>query len=1741
MINLTKEQNDIIKSNQADLIYVVTIHELNVASRNFSYNSIQYKPLITAISGFTHKLDLINKTINAPYISIQLSNIDQGNRISETYNLENYVNKNVVVKIGNNSIGLINIFEGTIRKITHNEISVNFECEDAVKEYLQTHINQGTTSSTSPIPNKFIPITYGRGYYAQGVMNTREASQETITINTGNNENVNHTKEYQSLIFDTVGLGTDTFQPIVEETIEEAFPEKNLQPENIAHKASMTLREGFSAPTDPDVLVDPRVGNTADLINQSVSCCFIWDEGNYHRVNMYNTPVGFMGYKYRYSNNEMTNEQYHLNFQTIKFKSDRTGLKIPIIKGLTHSEPSYILDQEIAEGFMDARFAEDSIGSHGNGYMKGIAECHTIRKPDQIKFVYTIDPYLQSEAEDAEVDMINYDEWKLILGNKLKIEDTMWDGDSNTGIFMMNPEGFESMQGDQVVYDWDYNDYITSSDYARGTVVESKALDAFRRVRKGLTFKFNKMNGSYECRTFVNARYLFTPPYLISDEDLYPILGYHNNFYIHYLADGDYYAQSVVGERGASQVIQQHYNFNLTDADQATDVNLRNCDAMRLPVDLESPIVKGKYVALNTSVGEHSYSAGSQYQFDITYGANIGSTDGNSDLDSLTHNLTGTLADKSHFPQWDSLDKFEELTFDINYDKAGSSGTNNNEHTASWGFVTHFTLHQVYGIDDCFNKKWASILQYGRKLESNSYCDPAFQTKNLLNQFGITAINTAQTNQNLVDGGWVGTDANDKSGWSYQIDEDKTIEEHLNNLFKETPLIPTINQNNEIDFKYVSTTYDILQYETPKTVIKINDIIKHKFSLTPQSEKIVPKLRVEYEYNHCSQQYEKFFPADQSYLMASELCTIGGNYQQPIISDVDKPLTLKLRHCQDSITAEKFAQHYLRLHCNQKLEAVIDLPISYLDYEVGDIVWFDKLINNNKAFGIDYTDNKIVHNGQQFFKFFMITSKTFSLNKITLKLIQMVNTTTNNEFIEDNMIRGCISPTATNYNPLATIDDASCNYISVCGDTSATNYNLDADGNHWEDLISLYNYNPNSQPLLDGNCNYNWNDYVDVGIETNVIPAEYRVTDTNTFTKPSDLIGEYNADFADEMINIYRVMNWSAVAFNANVFDLGIDNGNEYDVRINFTDVNIDGYSESDPNVQIPSVSIQLNNPVVNFLVKHDGEYKTIKSNDWGGHYSGNPVYVSMGDNGHVVHISIDVFKDMSYDDIARVFLEGVPSDEIIESRGGHILYNTTIGNIGAEDFIVYIIEVVFSGNIIVDIDGEDSLTLPIADQKKRFVHMIPISNLNEQLTGDLNTDGLITMEDVECMQHIVNNIEAGNEVPINCPDGSFVNYLNAFLHPAPNQFLINQESVALLNALIPIDEQNCFACNIVNCEGYQSPIVPLIYTNQNLCQELSIQETFTNCRIFSFDSAGDIMPNTLSNDPIIEGNYNNGRLEYNPIIHYSTSAGETDTLLYLIDINPVLIEFFNNIKNGGSYGTLNHILSNYSSWLDMEQAIMNNPDSTLNELFDVNQIKSFASDFLKLNNAKPIFKNFEFGWSGSYQQPEFLSYDVFDSYTASSMINGLKNLSPLKMYAYKNDGDIDYGNNIMPVELTIRAEIALASNPNLHNATTENSNINYYVNPQNMDNNLHRYRHLYLMDAYNFRILFNEILGDLQQKNYFSIMNKLFVKSIDPNNFKMANIAVTQQVDLSGTGLDKPTKLEFKPQKPINDNNDTF
>ena len=159
--------------------------------------------------------------------------------------------------------------------------------------------------------------------------------------------------------------------------------------------------------------------------------------------------------------------------------------------------------------------------------------------------------------------------------------------------------------------------------------------------------------------------------------------------------------------------------------------------------------------------------------------------------------------------------------------------------------------------------------------------------------------------------------------------------------------------------------------------------------------------------------------------------------------DFDQELEFESKYIRHETTALNLASYLYGLHANQHNLITVKLPLNYLNYELGDIVKFDKLIQGRKIFGEDYTRDAL-RNGQQIYPYFFITQIKKNLDSVEIKLYQLHNLSN-----EVATVWGCTDDSATqsSYNEGANADDGSCIYeedVEGCMIEDSLNYNANA-------------------------------------------------------------------------------------------------------------------------------------------------------------------------------------------------------------------------------------------------------------------------------------------------------------------------------------------------------------------------------------------------------------------------------------------------------------------------------------------------------------------------------------------------------------------------------------------------------------------------------------------------------------------------------------------------------------------------
>lgn len=235
-------------------------------------------------------------------------------------------------------------------------------------------------------------------------------------------------------------------------------------------------------------------------------------------------------------------------------------------------------------------------------------------------------------------------------------------------------------------------------------------------------------------------------------------------------------------------------------------------------------------------------------------------------------------------------------------------------------------------------------------------------------------------------------------GWKMAFTVNKNINSKklIEGIAKETKLFPFF-KGDKLSFNSIQDSYDSADFE-----IKRDDIISLKFDRT-KIEDVKTKVVLHYHYDYATDEYPKTTLNNGEADTAEEFFITNG-YQNSYLGikgeQGDDPIEVKyIRHeegvADSDQTISKLQRFLLSWYCNQHNTCSIRLPLRYLYAEVGDIIAFDKEVNDNLLYGEGYSlyyRNNVsvtIRNGQEILPYFLCTEVKKSLEYVDLKLIQL--------------------------------------------------------------------------------------------------------------------------------------------------------------------------------------------------------------------------------------------------------------------------------------------------------------------------------------------------------------------------------------------------------------------------------------------------------------------------------------------------------------------------------------------------------------------------------------------------------------------------------------------------------------------------------------------------------------------------------------------------------------------------------
>ena len=227
-----------------------------------------------------------------------------------------------------------------------------------------------------------------------------------------------------------------------------------------------------------------------------------------------------------------------------------------------------------------------------------------------------------------------------------------------------------------------------------------------------------------------------------------------------------------------------------------------------------------------------------------------------------------------------------------------------------------------------------------------------------------------------------------------KIDSKKLFEEFSQNC----NLIPHFSTNNEFGFIGIPLSYPLVNH----TIIQ-DDVISYKLKHTPISD-IYTLVNVKYKKDYESDEYIKqtgycdgydfYGNGDMGVVSEGGNTLPGYRYGYYGLEREDNVLEFESDFIRDRDSAIALRDFIYKFYCNRYLIIECSLPLKYINIEVGDIIKFDKPIQEMKSFG-NYYHISHVENGQTHYNSFIVTSTAKYANQIKLKVVNLHNCTTN--------------------------------------------------------------------------------------------------------------------------------------------------------------------------------------------------------------------------------------------------------------------------------------------------------------------------------------------------------------------------------------------------------------------------------------------------------------------------------------------------------------------------------------------------------------------------------------------------------------------------------------------------------------------------------------------------------------------------------------------------------------------------
>ena len=225
-------------------------------------------------------------------------------------------------------------------------------------------------------------------------------------------------------------------------------------------------------------------------------------------------------------------------------------------------------------------------------------------------------------------------------------------------------------------------------------------------------------------------------------------------------------------------------------------------------------------------------------------------------------------------------------------------------------------------------------------------------------------------------------------GWQFGFTVSKKINSKklLEELFASSKSFIRYNSMGEYGFVTIRNFSSWAEHDI---TIFNDDIISIKNSRT-EIENVYTSIIVEYNKDYARDEYNGLLdPVNVTNLGFSDSFTDYYGFESDH-SESEK--TFSSDYIREEGTAKLWQEFLLNWYCNQHLLLFLDLPLKYMNIEVGDIVCFDR-VTDVLPYGINYASQDFGSlqqiNGQGVYPQFLVYETNKQIDKISIKCIQM--------------------------------------------------------------------------------------------------------------------------------------------------------------------------------------------------------------------------------------------------------------------------------------------------------------------------------------------------------------------------------------------------------------------------------------------------------------------------------------------------------------------------------------------------------------------------------------------------------------------------------------------------------------------------------------------------------------------------------------------------------------------------------